>query len=127
MAMERDLPSESGETGLKPDYQLGREKGQEEEEGGGGGGGGRRRRMRKRRRGQRACESRVEEGAGGSASPIFKVGTCAMPQMAWSWFRPKKGDKACNQNTRQFFLPMTYHLPYHSHISVPETRSTVYK
>ena len=67
MAMERDLPSESGETGLKADYQLGREKGQEEEEGGGGGGGGRRRRMRKRRRGQRACESRVEEGAGGSA------------------------------------------------------------
>ena len=113
MAMERDLPSESDETGLKPDYQLGREKGQEEEQGGGGGGGGRRRRMRKRRRGQRACESRVEEGAGGSASPIFKVGTCAMPQMAWSWFRPKKGDKASDQD--------------HCYISVPETRSTVYK
>ena len=127
MAMERDLPSERGETGLKPDYQLGREKGQEEEEGGGGGGGGRRRRMRKRRRGQRACESGVEEGAGGSASPIFKVGTCAMPQMAWSWFRPKKGDKASDQDTRQFFFPMTHHLPYHCYISVPETRSTVYK
>ena len=32
MAMERDLPSESGETGLKPDYQLWREKAEEEEE-----------------------------------------------------------------------------------------------
>ena len=60
MAMERDLPSERGETGLESDYQLGREKGQEEEEEGGGGGGGRRRRMRKRRRGQRACESGVD-------------------------------------------------------------------
>ena len=105
MAMERDLPSESGETGLKPDYQLGREKGQEEEEGGGGGGGGRRWRMRKRRRGQRACESGVEEGAGGSASPIFKVGTCAMPQMAWTWFRPKKETRQATRTLGSSFSP----------------------
>ena len=32
MAMERDLPSERGETGLRPDYQL-----SEREESGGGG------------------------------------------------------------------------------------------
>ena len=30
--MERDLPSESGETGLKPDYLLRRERAEEEEE-----------------------------------------------------------------------------------------------
>ena len=99
MAMERDLPSESGETGLKPDYQLWREKAEEEEE--------------EKEQRTKSCENRVEDGGGGSASPIFKVGTCAMPQMAWSWFRPKKGNKASNQDTRQFFLPITHHLPYH--------------
>ena len=111
--MERDLPSGRGETGLKPDYLLRKEKDREEEE-------------EKEERTKRPRES-GGGGPGGSASPIFKVGTCAMPQMAWSWFRPKKGNKASNQDTRQFFLPMTYHLPYHSYISVPEARSTVYK
>ena len=32
MAMERDLPSESGETGLKPHYPLWEEKDRQEEE-----------------------------------------------------------------------------------------------
>ena len=32
MAMERDLASEGGETGLKPDYLLWREKDEEKEE-----------------------------------------------------------------------------------------------
>ena len=32
MAMERDLASEGGETGLNPDYLLRREKGREDEE-----------------------------------------------------------------------------------------------
>ena len=58
MAAERDLPSESGETGLKPDYLLWREKDQEKEEEEEEEGEEKRRRRKKRRGGQRACESR---------------------------------------------------------------------
>ena len=58
MAMERDLASERGETGLKPDYLLWREKDQEKEEEEEEEGEEKRRRRKKRRRGQRGCESR---------------------------------------------------------------------